>query len=223
MIWESHPWRAELCRVADGLGDLREGLDWEDEDLAFAIERDVMVSAYAIRKLIEAQKVAKSTLDRHVSAETFALKDRVPDLMNWHHLDRFYDFESPKEVAVAPVDVCNQLIHSFIFVRESDAEVPDHDTAGLRGFFVASDRARSAQLYRFDIDDLIALLVRVGNEEVVSTRMTRDAQGQWQVINLTSSDVATERTTQGRSTASVAVATTTERTTPLGSPNDPRT
>lgn len=154
MIWESHPWRAELCRIAERLGDLRAYLDWEDEDLAFEIERDVMVGAYAIRKLIEAQKVAQSTLSRTVEAETFALKGDVPDLMNWHHLDRFYDFETPTDVQVGPVDLCNQLIHSFIFMRESDREGGNDGTAGLRGFFVASDRVRSAHLYRFDIDDL---------------------------------------------------------------------
>ena len=60
VIWESHPWRDELCRVADRLETWKAEFDWDDEHMAFEIERDVMVSAYAIRKLLEACKLADS-------------------------------------------------------------------------------------------------------------------------------------------------------------------
>ena len=191
MIWESHPWRDELCRMADKLERWSVAVDWESDDIAFEMERDVMVSAYPIRKLLEARKLADSTVATRLSVEAFPLVDRVPDLMNWHRLDELYDFDAASETKLTVLELCNQLIHSFIFMPEGDFDEDDAtaDAAGIAGFLVASDRARSSRLYRIGIDVLISLLRLVGTEDIASTQMTRDSSGQWQVSNLT----ATER------------------------------
>lgn len=191
MIWESHPWRDELCRVADRLEHWSSAVDWDDELVAFEIERDVMLSAYSIRKLLEAHKLADSTAGTRVWVETFPLIDQVPDHMNWDRLGEFYDFERIGREELKLEALCSQLIHSFIFVRECGFEGDDEEAepGGLAGFFVASDRARSTQLYRIEVDALICLLRLVGTEEVVATRMTRDASGQWQVSNMTAADM----------------------------------
>ena len=191
MIWESRPWREELCRVADRLNEWRRVVDWDDELVAFEIERDVMVSAYAIRKLLEARKLSDSAAESKFRVEAFPLIDRIPDHMNWHRLDEFYNFERSSSEDLTLEQLCNQLIHSFIFVRIGDADGDDETgyEGGLAGFFVASDRARSSRLYRISIDSLVSLLQSVGTEEVVATKMIRDASGQWQVSNMTAADM----------------------------------
>ena len=45
-------------------------VDWDDELVAFEIERGVMVSAYALRKLLEARKLADSTAASRVRVES---------------------------------------------------------------------------------------------------------------------------------------------------------
>lgn len=190
MIWESHPWRQELCTIADRLETWRSAFEWDDDVVAFELERDVMVSAYAIRKLLEAYKLADSTVGTRIRVQSYPLLERVPDLMNWHKLDEFYDFEDEASEHLTLAALCNQLIHSFIFMR---AAADDGDAegyrAGLAGFLVASDYKRTSRLYRIDIDTLIGLLRLVGNEEVVATTMTRDSNGQWQVSNMTAEDM----------------------------------
>lgn len=172
--------------MADKLNGWSRAVDWDDDYVAFEIERDVMVSAYAIRKLLEARKLADSTMRSTVHVEVFPLIEQIPDLMNWHRLDEFYDFERSRTEELGLQELCNQLIHSFIFVQEiADAGA---SAGGLAGFLVASDRARSAQLYRIDIDSLTGLLQLVGTEEVVASQMIRDASGQWRVSNLTAAD-----------------------------------
>lgn len=190
MIWESHPWRDELCTVADRLEQWSRRLDWDDERVAFEIERDVMVSAYAIRKLAEARKLADSTAATRLEVDAFPLIERVPDLMSWHRLDEFYDFANQRSVSLTMLDLCNQIIHSFVFAREAGVGDDDQSRSrGLAGILVASDRARTGQLYRIDVNSLIRLLRLVGNEEVVGSRMVRDAAGQWQVSNLTADEM----------------------------------
>lgn len=187
VIWESQPWREELCRVAAKLNGWSRAVDWDDDYVTFEIERDVMVSAYAIRKLVEARKLADSTMRSTVHVEAFPLIERIPDLMNWDRLDEFYDFERSRTEELGLRELCNQLIHSFIFVQE----VADAGTSadGLAGFLVASDRARLARLYRIKIDSLIGLLQLVGTEEVVASQMIRDAKsGQWRVSSLTAAE-----------------------------------
>jgi hypothetical protein len=86
-------------------------------------------------------------------------------------------------------DLCNQVIHSFIFEWDArdDDEVIQH--RGLAGFFVASDRARASQLYRIDVHSFIQLLRLVGTEDVAETRMIRDAAGDWQVSSRTADEM----------------------------------
>lgn len=172
--------------MADKLSAWSRAVDCDDDYVAFEIERDVMVSAYAIRKLLEARKLAASTMGSTVHVEVFPLIERMPDLMNWHRLDEFYDFERSHTEDLGLPELCNQLIHSFIFVQE--IVVAGASAGALAGFLVASDRARAAQLYRIDIDSLSGLLQLVGTEEVVASRMIRDSSGQWQVLNLTAAD-----------------------------------
>jgi hypothetical protein len=189
MIWESHPWREDLCRVADRLDAWKAGVDWDDEYVVFEIERDVMLSAYAIRKLLEAHKVADSLARSTLRVEALPLIGRVPDYMNWHRLDEFYDFTRATIQALTIAQLCNQFIHSFIWMIERrDVEADKSAPAGLAGCFVASETQRSSSIYRVSIDVLIDLLHSVETEDVVSTQMTRDSSGQWQISNRSVAD-----------------------------------
>ena len=116
MIGESHPWRDELCRVADRLLQRSLDVDCDDEKVSFEVERDVMVSTYAIRKLLEAHKLADSTVARLFNVDAIPLIDRVPDLMNRDRLDEFYNFADQRRASLTFSDLCNQVIHSFVFM-----------------------------------------------------------------------------------------------------------
>lgn len=191
MIWESHPWREELGRIAERLESWKAGVDWDDEYVSFEIERDVMWGAYAIRKLLDAYKLPDSLARSKFGVERFPLIDRVPDYMNWDQVDEFYDFSRRDATEVTLTQLCNQLVHSFVWIKESsDTEGNyDCDAAGLAGFFVASDRERYSRIYRIGVDTLIGLFRSVRSEEVVSSRLTRNTLGQWKVSNLSAADI----------------------------------
>jgi hypothetical protein len=197
MIWESQPWRDELARIADRFESWRESYDLDDEQVAFEQERDAFLSAFIVRKLIEARKLSNSLLAATVTTDAFPLIDRAPDHMNWHRLGEFYDWERVVSTTLNLEQLCNQLIHSFVFVVETSEDQDDTPgtPAGLRALLVSSDRQRHKALLRIDISDFIDVLRRVAVEEVVSVRMVRDKSGNWVVFNLSVEDIAAQDST----------------------------
>jgi len=142
-----------------------------------------MVSAYAIRKLLEAEKLPDSIASSKIRVMSYPLIERVPDSATWDRIDKHYDFTS-EEVQTLDLDkLCNQFIHSFIWMRESDME-----RKRLVGIFVASDWARKTCLYRVDIESLIRLYRDVGLEEVASLHRRRDEFGQWEYVSKLTAD-----------------------------------
>ena len=194
MIWESHPWRDELKRIADRFDSWRRGYDDGGEQTSFEQERDVFLSAFILRKLIEAKKLPNSLVAATTNVDAYPLIERVPDHMNWHRLEEFYDWDRPGKRTLTVEQLCNQFIHSFIFTVETsfDEDDPPSTPVGLRGFLVSSDRERSSVLLRVYLDHYVQLLRRAVGEEVVASQMIRDQLGQWVVINLSAEDVEGE-------------------------------
>lgn len=159
--------------------------DWEDEQVAFQIERDLLLGAFAIRRLTEAQKLPTALVNSTIRVEAIARIDGVQDHMNWHHLDRFYNFADLSAQGLVVRQLCNQFIHSFVLMPEA-SEAP---SAGMSAVLVASDRARKEVLYRIETSTIVELFRAVATEEVVETRMVRGKDGQLTVTNWSASDI----------------------------------
>lgn len=139
---------------------------------------DVMLSAYTVRKLIEAQtKIPQDLARSSVSVHRYPLHDDrlVPDLMNWEQLDRWYNLDTNDERPMAMIELCNLLIHSWIFAPSID---PD---TGLTGLFFNSDRTRHERLFFIDIAVLTRAFRSFGAAEVTNLDMERGTDGQWVV------------------------------------------
>jgi hypothetical protein len=180
MIWESWPWRRELVRTGERLRRRTRQQRWSDASFS-GVERDVMIGAYAARKLLDAKtKVPQAIRDRTVPATAFRARSNSdgssPDLMNWHQLERWFDFSHGEPTSLKPRDLCNQIIHSWVFVP-----VVNETTNGLDEIMVSSDRDRQRRLYSIDILELARFFIAVGNGEESSLVMSRDSTGQWVV------------------------------------------
>lgn len=170
MIWDSSPWKAELARMGLNLRRRRGQKRWRESSLAL-VEREVMVGFYMIRKLMEAKKLSDQFTARPVSLQLHRRTGRVPDLLNWHHLDRFFDFDKSEQVQRTLKFLCDQVVHSFVFM------VATADSGGLNGFFVASDRARSGGLFFLSAEEAEAAFVGAANDQVRNARWVRGAEG----------------------------------------------
>jgi hypothetical protein len=175
MIWESHYWKDELLSNAKLLERLSR-TKRRSEFVSFKIERAVFVSAFIIRKLWEAQKLSSSWQAVAVRCSAFKRKERVPDLMNWHQVERFYRLDSPKSERMTALELCNRIIHSFIFVEN------EKEDGALSGFFFASDHTKARGLWFVSWEELVRIFSEAGNNYPSRSHMVRHGEtGEWVV------------------------------------------
>ena len=170
MIWESEPWKLYITGRIKSLQRRRFQRRWSGTSFA-ALEQDIFFSAYAVRKLVEAYKISDE-----VEAECIWALSHLPssgdvDVMNWHRIEEHYDLATSTEVGLTLRQYCNQIIHSFIFI------VTFAEDELLDGFFVASDFEKKHRLLYFTIEDIVKLLDKVAEDDIVSLEVRRDQIG----------------------------------------------
>jgi len=156
----------KLAKQAASLDRRTHQKRWPESSLA-AVEQELFITGYIVRKLLDANKLSDEVESITLHAMCSMRRARIPDSMNWHHIDKFYDLSQPVPAGVGLRRFCDQLIHSFIFVV-------DASSSGLKGFYVASDRERSFRLLHFDIQEVVGVMQRVADDDVVESESTRD-------------------------------------------------
>jgi hypothetical protein len=148
VIWESSYWKEDLRRLANKLKARKIQKKFPQRSLA-CLEKDIFIGCYIIRKLIDAKKLSDSILSLKFSVRFHSSIGRKPTWFSWDRdFDRSYDFKNVHTEAMSLPYLCNQLIHSFIFVPLFGR----HGT--LRGIFFNSDLTKSRKLYYLSISTL---------------------------------------------------------------------
>jgi hypothetical protein len=78
------------------------------------------------------------------------------------------------------LDVCNQIIHSWMWSLSADKENELFD-----GIYVSSDRRRTSVLYFIHVDQLIDTFRAIGLEDVQQKVIRRGEDGQWYPESIT--------------------------------------
>jgi hypothetical protein len=150
VIDDSIPWKDELVKVADRLEAKTKQRRWTDRT-GYLIERDFVVGAYAMRKLIESHEVSEELRERQFPVRRFDLRGNPPDTLFPADITDFYDFEIGRRRTLSVVDVCHEIGHSFVFTFCWG------ETADLfDGVYVSSDRHRKKYVYLVLASDFIA-------------------------------------------------------------------
>jgi len=166
MIWESNVWKDDLLRKADMLESGQKQTRWVPA--AFArVEHNLMIGFYAIRKLIEAKKLCDSIVGQSVDLVIYPSTGDIPNLLNWHHIERFYNFEKGSNEFRNLLYVCHQIVHSYIFVP-----IFSESQQGLSGILFTSDRQRSDILHFASVDEIIRLFRQIGHDYPKHSRQT---------------------------------------------------
>ena len=158
MIWDSSFWKKDLDGRARRLRERKSQTRWGDASQA-RTEQDVMLAFYSIRKLIEADKLTTAVRNSVVEIRSFPWRGKRVNQLNWHRLDELYDLASPHVANKRLMWLCNQVIHSYVFLLQFQ------EAGGLAGVLLSSDFERNRALYCIDIDPLIELLERVVVDE----------------------------------------------------------
>lgn len=178
MIDDSIPWKEELSKVADRLEAKTKQQRWTDRT-GYLIERDFMVSAFAIRRLLDAHKISDALRQRQIPLTKFNLVGNPPDLLSPADIGDSYDFANGRRMTLTTEKLCQQFIHSFVFTFSCD-----ESTDLLDGVYVASDFDKGKFLYRVAALDYIKLCRDIGEEDVYSKSYRQDRDGQMQVVEV---------------------------------------
>ena len=155
MIWESCYWKEPLLKAAKWLRSIRLGENTQERTYV-RIEKEIFWGFYSIRKLLDARtKLSDHTYELRFSLKTFKNVKKVDEL-NWHKLDELYDLEDSNIEQRDIRYLCNQFIHSFVFIPSGETR--------LEGIYIASDRIRNQKLYFVSLDQILRAFRAVGRD-----------------------------------------------------------
>lgn len=170
MIYESYPWKQDLLKRKRLIQKYnRAELLSEDNDRAYTvIEKAVFYSAFIIRKLID----CKVKVSDEVDSYRFTIKGFRPwknmDLIHRYPDEKTHDWKQKMTYTKSGAEICNWLIHSFIFFFGLD------DTNKIDCFYVSSDFDKNKILYRIELKEWIKYMEFVGSDFVVASDMHVD-------------------------------------------------
>jgi hypothetical protein len=154
VVDDANPWRNELVKIADRLEAKTGQRRWTDRT-GYLIERDFVASAYAIRKLIDADEVSEELRQRQIFVKRFDLI-RTPPVSSDDIAD-CYDFENGRRGTLPVVGLCHEILHSVVFTF-CCGETEDL----FDGVYVSSDRDKNEYISLVLASDFIALCYDVG-------------------------------------------------------------
>jgi hypothetical protein len=149
------PWRDELVQLADRLEAKTKQTRWTDRT-GYLIERDFIVGAYAMQKLIGS--APDEVRQRQFPVVRYELSGDPPDPRVPDDIADSYDFENGRRSALSVVELCDEIVHSFVFAFCCG------ETADLfDGVYVSSDRDNNSYVYLVLASDFIALCGDIGS------------------------------------------------------------
>ncbi|MCZ9294638.1 hypothetical protein [Corynebacterium meitnerae] len=213
MINESWPWKRDLWLAAERIENAKFNLadqldnatleldDYDflysdpEAEILYQVERDVLLSAYAMRRLIGIPtKMTREVARASIDVVDFPLREAAKSPDFWDALGDIdiYDLQSPKKRTVTVQTICNYFVHS-LFLRfawtiptlsfeeywalDGDDVRTQEDPRVLAGWLVASDRSSKNALTYVPLDDYVSILKRFAHDEVTTIRTWTDPDG----------------------------------------------
>lgn len=158
MIHESRYWKVPLLRGATFLEKLVV-TDENAEAVLARAEREVFIGFYAIRKLLVTLKL--SPLTKKLASQVTWFPPQSEQSVDYFHrsdVDELFDLDRPSQEERDLAFLCNQVIHSYVFVNATD------EVGKLDGFFVSSDTMRRRRLYFFGLPAVLRVFRAVGRD-----------------------------------------------------------
>ncbi|EKT4494620.1 MULTISPECIES: hypothetical protein [Pseudomonas] len=175
MIYESEDWKKPLLRTARWLEVTRVKEGSEGRIFAKA-EREIFVSFYAVRKLIDTYKISEQTKKLKFQLPYHPIVvGKTVDYLNRHDILEAYDTTKRCTEIRDLTFVANQVIHSYVF------EFATNENLGIDGVFVASDTSRHQRLYYYSMGLILSIFRAVGLDDASEQRLMRNPlTGQWE-------------------------------------------
>jgi len=170
MIYESYPWKQDLIRRKRLLlkYNTAERLEKNYDSTCTVVEKSIFYSAFIIRKLLDCGTKLSSEADNY----SFQVKSIKPlkriDYMHRWPEESSHDWKNEKQLNAAGRDICNWLIHSYLFFLESE------ENGSITDFCVSSDYDKNKMLYKISLNDWLKYVEFVSSDDIVSLSFRYD-------------------------------------------------
>ncbi|WP_141441350.1 hypothetical protein [Vreelandella titanicae] len=153
---ESCYWKEDLLRSSKKFKPVSKPPRWS-EKLQVNFEKEVIISFFMIRKLMESNKLSKSTISYKAQVFRSLCINKVNNRNFWDIME-LYELESEQVVSKSIGFICNQLIHggAIYAYREKDRN--------WGGIYTCSDFEREKFIYKIPINEIIKILDMAGND-----------------------------------------------------------
>jgi hypothetical protein len=170
MIHESYYWKKELYNSFLTIAKFRHSKRITEQSQV-KVEKALMIGAYIIRKLDDAQKIPPDFLTKKEQLEFSESKGTIVDHMNWHKIDTHYNFD---KVIKAEKDwrfIVNQIIHSFSLFFSNDSSTK------LDGFLFNSDKTKKQALFFLPLETLLTIFLTISEGDITQAHSHRQVIG----------------------------------------------
>lgn len=168
MISESSYWKGDLLKLGLKLERRIIQKRWGSKNI-FALEKDLFIGFYAIRKLIESKKISDSLKLKEYQILEFEYHGTNNSIIDYFSEEK-YNFDKPNKKKLTIAQLCNQFIHSFYFSPYVSGEL-------LIGFFICSDHQREKGIYMVTILDIIDIYRIIGSNYPASIKKIKNEHG----------------------------------------------
>lgn len=170
MIWESWPWKCYLATQAKQLARRERQKRWNWYSLSTA-EREIFMCAYAMRKLIESNKISDEVESTQLKALRYEWRGVPIDFTNRYDIDDTYDLTASEPTSILLRLLCNEIIHSYVFALDIG------ERKNLAGFFVASERNRYRRLLQVSLNEVLRAVTLVSEDDICHLEVRRGGIG----------------------------------------------
>lgn len=170
MIHESYYWKKELYNSFLTIAKFRHS-ERITEQSQVKVEKALMIGAYIIRKLDDAQKIPPDFLNKKEQLEFSESKGTIVDHMNWHKIDTHYNFDKVIKTEKDWRFIANQIIHSFSLFFSSDS------SDKLDGFLFNSDKTKKQALFFLPLETLLTIFLTISEGDITEAHSHRQLNG----------------------------------------------
>lgn len=178
MVTDSLHWKSYLLRQSSLLKKCVAQKRWRDASF-MKCELAIMMGFYAIRKLIEAKKLTDSLICTPVCVRSYSSTGKPVTRFNNHKVHELYNLNAPRQKDLALNALCHQFVHSYVFML-----IFDESSRGLSAILIASDYQRTRSLFAIEMNLVISIFDKVGNDEVWTSHAAFDnSVGDYRIEN----------------------------------------
>lgn len=189
MVYESCYWKDDLRSYATELRNISTCTTLDDEYRDYRLEKALLLSAFTVRLLLEANKLSDSFGSRNLQVDYYSAKRGAQESispLNKRFIDeRYFDLDKSTSSSISIRQLTNQLIHSAVVLMFSyDA------TNRVIGFFVASDKDYEKRLCYCSLKEWISVVEAVADDDIVYALIYKDPKtGKYITVKLAASDL----------------------------------